>query len=58
MKQLSEFEDSAIVNARVSANKMGFIQWREGFGPKFEEDDEIQIESQAGEFPMLPEGGT
>lgn len=56
LHQISEFEDSAIVNARVSANKMGFIQWREGFGPKFEEDDEIQIESQAGEFPMLPEG--
>ncbi|RZG78357.1 phage portal protein [Acinetobacter sp. WCHAc060033] len=56
MKQLSEFEDSAIVNARVSANKMGFIQWKDGFGPKFEDDDEIQIESQAGEFTMLPEG--
>ncbi len=57
LHQISEFEDSAIVNARVSANKMGFIQWKEGFGPEFDkEEDEIQIESQAGEFPVLPEG--
>ena len=57
MKQLAEFEDSAIVNARTSANKMGFIQWRDGHGPEFDEDeDEIQIESQAGEVPVLPEG--
>ncbi|MEC8887356.1 MAG: phage portal protein [Pseudomonadota bacterium] len=57
MHQLSEFEDSAIVNARVSANKMGFIQWRDGFGPTYDEDeDEIQIESEAGEVPVLPEG--
>ncbi|MFW2072630.1 phage portal protein [Acinetobacter gerneri] len=58
MRQLGEWEDSSIVNARTSANKMGFIQWRDGFGPKFDEDDgdEIQIESQAGEVPVLPEG--
>lgn len=58
MKQLAEFEDSAIVNARVSANKMGFIQWRDGHGPGFDADegDEIQVESQAGEVPVLPEG--
>lgn len=41
---------------RTSANKMGFIQWRDGHGPEFDEDeDEIQIESQAGEVPVLPE---
>ena len=57
MKQLSEFEDSAITNARISANKMGFIQWKEGSGPEFDaNEDEIIIESQAGEFPVLPEG--
>lgn len=57
MRQISEFEDSSLINARVGANKMGFIQWKEGRGPEFDEDeDEILIESQAGEFPVLPEG--
>lgn len=57
MRQISEFEDSSLVNARTGANKMGFIQWRDGFGPEYDdESDEIIIESQAGEFPVLPEG--
>lgn len=57
MRQISEFEDSSLVNARTGANKMGFIQWRDGFGPEYDEEtDEIIIESQAGEFPVLPEG--
>lgn len=58
MRQLAEFEDSAITNARISANKMGFIQWKEGFGPEFDEEegDEIQIESEAGEVSVLPTG--
>lgn len=57
MRQLSEFEDSALINARTSANKMGFIQWKDGHGPEFDsEEDEILIESQAGEFPVLPQG--
>lgn len=57
MRQLSEFEDASAVNARVGANKMGFIQWKDGFGPEYDQDsDEIIIESQAGEFPVLPEG--
>lgn len=57
MRQISEFEDASVVNARVGANKMGFIQWKDGHGPEFdEESDEIIVESQAGEFPVLPEG--
>lgn len=59
MRQIAEFEDSSLVNARVGANKMGFIQWEEGQGPEFDADeDEIIIESQAGEFPVLPAGAT
>ncbi|QOE32737.1 portal protein [Achromobacter phage Mano] len=56
MRQLNQFEDSAAVNARVGANKMAFIQWKENYGPDMDEDDEIIIESQAGEFPILPAG--
>lgn len=58
MRQISEFEDSSLINARIGAQKMGFIEWDEDAqGPEYDADtDEILIESQAGEFPVLPQG--
>jgi lambda family phage portal protein len=56
MRQLGAFEDAAVVNARVGAAKMGFIQWKEGRGPQQDEDEEITIDAEAGVFPVLPEG--
>ncbi len=56
MRQLGAMEEAAIVNARVGANKMGFIKWRDGFGPEMDEDDELLIDSQPGEYQVLPEG--
>lgn len=56
MRQLSAMEEAAIVNARVGANKMGFIQWRDGFGPELKDDEELLIDSQPGEYQVLPEG--
>lgn len=58
MKQLVGFENAAIVNARIGASKMGVIQWKEGRGPEFEEDEQLGFEMSAepGEFPVLPEG--
>lgn len=56
MRQLNAFEDAAIVNARVGAAKMGFIQWRDGKGPEFQEDEDLTIDAEAGVFPVLPEG--
>lgn len=56
MRQLNAFEDAAIVNARVGAAKMGFIQWKEGQGPGIEDDEEITIDAEAGVFPVLPQG--
>lgn len=58
MKQLVGFEDAAIVNARVGAAKMGFIQWREGHGPELDSDEaeNLQMDGDPGSFPVLPEG--
>lgn len=58
MKQLVGFENAAIVNARIGASKMGVIQWKEGRGPEFDEDEQLNFEMDAepGEFPVLPEG--
>lgn len=57
MRQLNGFEDAAIVNARVGAAKMGFIQWKEGSdGPEFDEDEDLTIDAEAGTFPVLPNG--
>lgn len=58
MKQLVGFEDAAIVNARVGAAKMGFIQWKEGHGPELDDDEaeHLQMDGDPGSFPVLPEG--
>lgn len=56
MRQLSAMEEAAIVNARVGANKLGFIKWRDGYGPELADGDELQIDSQPGEWQVLPEG--
>lgn len=58
LKQLNGFENAAIVNARIGASKMGVIQWKEGRGPEFDDDDleNFHMEAEPGEFPILPEG--
>jgi lambda family phage portal protein len=63
MRHLNGMEDAAIINARVGASKMGFIQWKDGQRPDFLDDlddDEVQemlsIDAEAGTFPVLPEG--
>ncbi len=56
MQHLSEFEKSALVNAREGANKQGFIEWEEGFGPAVEGDEEVEIESEPGTYHELPMG--
>jgi lambda family phage portal protein len=56
MRQLNAMESAAIVNARVGANKLGFVQWKEGFGPEFDDDEELLIDSEPGEYQVLPQG--
>lgn len=56
MRQLNAMEEASIVKARVAANQMNFIQWRDGFGPAYDEDEELIIDSVPGEWNVLPEG--
>lgn len=56
MRQLNAMEDAAITKARVGANQMGFIEWDEGKGPEYDEDEELQIDSEPGEWRVLPDG--
>lgn len=57
-KQTQAMEDAAVVNARVGAAKMGFIQFKDGTGPEYDADDDedLSIDAEAGTFPVLPSG--
>lgn len=56
MRHLGGMEEAALINARAGANKMGFIEWDENTGPEYDEDDELIIDSEPGEFNVLPQG--
>lgn len=58
LHHLQGFEDAAVQNARASATKMGFIQYRDGFGPEADEDLDVAstIEAEPLSFHELPEG--
>jgi lambda family phage portal protein len=57
MRELDGFTEAALINARVGAAKMGFIEWAEG---STQEDgpDVHEIEAEPGTFQFLPEGAT
>ncbi|MDR5013485.1 phage portal protein [Aeromonas veronii] len=58
MRQLGAMEEAAIIKARTGANQMGFVEWDEGYGPETKEkdDEELTIESEPGEWRVLPSG--
>lgn len=60
LRMLGGFEEAALVNARASAAKMGFLEWdtQSGFGPNTEgdEDEEIIVDGEAGTYQELPPG--
>ena len=58
LHNLQGFEDAAVQNARASASKMGFIQWKEGFGPECDENTDAasMINAEPLSFHELPEG--
>lgn len=57
MRQLSAMEEAAIIKARTGANQMGFITWDEGSGgPEYDEDNGLEIDSEPGEWRVLPQG--
>lgn len=56
MQMLHGFEKASLVNARVSAAKGGFFEWQEGYGPEADEDEEITMDVEPGQFQELPAG--
>lgn len=64
MQMLHDFEEAAVVAARVGASKMGVFAAREGADPKalamlqdgFAADGTPQMNAEPGEFMKLPEG--
>lgn len=58
LRHLNGMEDAALVNARVGANKMGFIKWETGTGPDYDDPENYYVESEPGEFEVLPEGAS
>lgn len=56
MRQLNAMEEAAIVRARTGASQMGFIEWEEGQGPELDDDEELIIDSEPGEWRVLPNG--
>lgn len=57
LHHLQGFEDAAVQNARAGASKMGFFQYRDGFGPTPDDPDQpIQIDAEPLSFHELPEG--
>lgn len=57
MHHLDGYEESALVNARVSAAKGGFFEWEEGAGPDLEDDDDpLYMDAEPGSYQELPPG--
>jgi lambda family phage portal protein len=56
LRNVNGFEDAALQNARASASKMGFIQYKEGFGPEADDDTPVTIDAEPLSFHELPEG--
>lgn len=59
MHMLAGYEKAALVNARVSAAKGGFFQWKEGYGPTEDETEDhepIEMEVEPGMYRELPSG--
>lgn len=58
LHHLQGFEDASVQNARAGATKMGFIQYKDGFGPEAEDDQDVAetIDAEPLSFHELPEG--
>lgn len=56
LRNVNGFEDASVQNARAGATKMGFIQYKEGFGPVAEDDTPVTVDAEPLHFQELPEG--
>lgn len=59
LKNLSKFEEAAVINARVGASKMGFFQVNPDFAEEaFGDEEEFPMDAEPGAFERLPAGHT
>lgn len=59
MRQMNGMEQAAVVNARAGANKLGFIERNDTADDiDADDDEEIIINSEPGEWNILPRGAT
>lgn len=56
MQHIDGWEKAAVVNARISAAKMGFFTWDKDSGPDPEDVAPIDIDAEPGKFHELPPG--
>jgi len=56
LRNMNGFEEAAVQNARAGATQMGFIQYKDGFGPEADDDVPLHIEAEPLAFHELPEG--
>lgn len=56
LRHIGGVEGASVVNARVGASKMGFIEWENGHGPEAEDELDLEIDADPGTFAVLPEG--
>ncbi|WP_420023758.1 phage portal protein [Cereibacter azotoformans] len=56
MQMLGAYEEAALINARSSAAKGGWLQWKEGYGPELEEDEDLTVDVEPGTWQELPAG--
>lgn len=59
MRQMNGMEQAALINARAGANKLGFIERGDDADDlDVDDDEEIIINSDPGEWNILPKGAT
>lgn len=58
MQMLAGYEEAALVNARSSAAKGGFLKWEEGYGPELDEEEDLTVDVEPGTWQELPAGVT
>jgi lambda family phage portal protein len=56
LHHLQGFEDASVQNARAGATKMGFFQYKEGYGPEADDDEPLEIDAEPLGFHELPIG--
>lgn len=56
MRNLNGYEDAAIINARIGASKMAFMEFEPGYGPAYDDEDPPEVDIEPGTMGILPEG--